>query len=188
MKKEVKSGQGPPGARVPARVPGTGGGCSRMSEPPPLPGAGAVAQGPGPGGGGVLHWRRLSPLSRIWGQHPSVQGARPALRRLFAPRSSSSPPCDGNSPRRPRSGEGWRRFLERWCCPFMARAAWGGGRSPARDSALNGWFGGLARVCPTPDSGIPLGTELLLLEGSSHTSLPLTTRPPPYPETEGKAG
>lgn len=64
----------------------------------------------------------------------------------------------------------------------------GGGRSPARDSALNGWFGGLARVCPTPDSGIPLGTELLLLEGSSHTSLPLTTRPPPYPETEGKAG
>lgn len=158
-----------------------------MSAPLPLPGAGAVAHGPGPGGGGVLDWLRLSPLSRTWGQHPSVRGARPALRRLFAPRSRSSPPCDCNSLRRPRSGEGWRRFLERWCCSFQARAAWGG-RGPARDSALNGWFGGLARVCPTPDSGIPLGIESRLLEGSSHTSLLLSPRPPPYPETKGKAG
>lgn len=122
VKKEVKSGQGPPG--VSGLCPrGPGGGKVRAH-----PRAGACWPRPGPGGGGVLDWLRLLLLSRIRGQHPSARGGSwPVLRVLFAPGSRSSPPCDGSSAGRPRSGEGWRRFLESQSCPFIAGAAWGGG-------------------------------------------------------------
>lgn len=185
VKKEVKSGQGPLGARVPARGPGTGG--PREGSRFPLPGA--SAHGLVPGGGGVLDWLRLPPFSRIWGQHPSVRGARAALRRLFAPLSRSSPPCDGNSPGRPRSGEGRRRFLGEVVLTIHCRCRLERGRGPAepRQNAKRVVWG-LSSGLPKPNSGIPLGSESRLREGSSHTSLLLTPRPPPYPETTGGGG
>lgn len=45
VKKEVKSGQGPPGARVPARVPGTGGGVLENVRAPAPPRRGRCSSG-----------------------------------------------------------------------------------------------------------------------------------------------
>ena len=69
---------------------------------------------------------------------------------LFAPRCSRSPPSDGSSAGRPRSGEGWRRLLENPSCPFIAGTARGGGGVPTGllEAASHG-SRGFALGCPT---------------------------------------